>query len=55
METGDRFCTKHSIEHIGFLKIDAEGYDLDVLTGFARMLSEGRIDLAEAEVSMKIA
>jgi len=52
METGDRFCAARSIEHIGLLKIDAEGHDLKVLKGFSKMLSQGAIDLAEAEVGM---
>ena len=34
MTSGDRFCAEHGIERIGFLKIDAEGYDLEVLFGF---------------------
>ena len=50
--SGDAFSAEHGIERIGFLKIDAEGHDLDVLIGFQRMLSESRIDLAEAEVGM---
>jgi len=50
--SGDAFSAEHGIESIGFLKIDAEGHDLDVLIGFQRMLSESRIDLAEAEVGM---
>ena len=52
MGTGDSFCAAHAITRIGFLKIDTEGHDLDVLMGFANMLTEKRIDLAEAEVSM---
>jgi FkbM family methyltransferase len=51
---GDRFCADYAIERIGFLKVDAEGHDLDVLIGFQRMLSETRIDLLEAEVGMSV-
>jgi FkbM family methyltransferase len=52
METGDAFCTANGVDRIGYLKIDTEGHDLDVLAGFSRMLAEKRIDLAEAEVGM---
>ncbi len=52
MGTGDSFCAAHKIERIGFLKIDAEGHDLEVLIGFGNMLTQQRIDFAEAEVSM---
>jgi FkbM family methyltransferase len=50
--SGDEFAAEHGIEQIGFLKIDAEGHDLDVLVGFQRMLSARRIDLLETEVGM---
>ncbi len=49
---GDEFAAEHGIDHIGFLKIDAEGYDLDVLVGFQGLLVGGRIDFVEAEVGM---
>jgi FkbM family methyltransferase len=49
---GDAFAAEHGIDRIGFLKIDTEGHDLDVLVGFQRMLSEMRIDILQAEVGM---
>ena len=52
MTSGDRFCAEHGIERIGFLKIDAEGHDLEILFGFQRMLRAMRVDLVEAEVGM---
>ncbi len=52
MISGDGFCNEHGIERIGFLKVDTEGHDLDVLVGFQRMLTAERIDLLEAEVGM---
>jgi FkbM family methyltransferase len=52
MDSGDRFCAANAIDRIGYLKVDTEGHDLEVLAGFAGMLSEKHIDLAEAEVSM---
>ena len=52
VHTIDAFCQQRRIMDIGFLKIDTEGKDLDVLKGASNMLREGRIDLAQAEVSM---
>ncbi|MGH6922219.1 MAG: FkbM family methyltransferase [Propylenella sp.] len=52
MTSGDEFCVEHGIERIGFLKVDAEGHDLDVLIGFQRMLAAHTIDLLETEVGM---
>ena len=43
IETIDSYCKKNLIEHIDFLKIDAEGGELDVLIGSQRMLKWGRI------------
>jgi FkbM family methyltransferase len=50
--SGDEFSVEQGIERIGFLKIDAEGHDLDVLVGFQGMLSARRIDLLETEVGL---
>jgi FkbM family methyltransferase len=52
MMPGDDFCRQERKEHVGMLKIDTEGHDLDVLIGFRNMLSQLRIDLVEAEVGM---
>ncbi len=54
MTSGDAFCVEHKVQvqQIGFLKIDAEGHDLQVLYGFQKMLKAMRIDLVEAEVGM---
>jgi FkbM family methyltransferase len=52
MASGDGFCEERGLSHIGLLKIDAEGHDLEVLYGFERMLKEMRVDLVEAEVGM---
>jgi FkbM family methyltransferase len=46
---GDSFCDAHGIDRIGILKIDAEGYDLDVLVGFRGMLADRRIDYVVVE------
>jgi FkbM family methyltransferase len=52
LDTVDNFCLTKSISHIDFLKIDTEGHDLEVLRGAIRMLSDARIDVVQAEVSM---
>jgi FkbM family methyltransferase len=50
--SGDAFCRKNGIDRIGLLKIDTEGHDLEVLTGFHGMLGSGRIDLVYVEAGM---
>lgn len=47
--TGDRFCAEHDIKQIDFLKIDVEGAEYDVLTGFHQMLSSGAIKVVQFE------
>jgi FkbM family methyltransferase len=47
--TIDSFCLQENIDHIGLLKIDTEGFDLFVLRGARRMLSEHRVDFVYVE------
>jgi FkbM family methyltransferase len=47
--TGDAYCREHHIKHIDFLKIDAEGADLNVLRGFDELLLEGGVDALQFE------
>jgi FkbM family methyltransferase len=42
--TLDAWCECRGIDHIDFLKIDVEGYDLAVLEGACRLLSAQAID-----------
>lgn len=46
------FCRKHGITHIDYLKIDTEGFDLEVIKGAKELLEENAIGFVEAEVSM---
>lgn len=46
------FCKKHRISHIDYLKIDTEGYDLEVIKGAKEMLDENAIGFVEVEVGM---
>jgi len=48
----DDFCRDSDIKSISYLKIDTEGYDLEVLKGAQTMLREQRIDLVEVEAGM---
>lgn len=43
MTTGDEFCEKQNLQNIALLKIDTEGHELDVLKGFAGIISQGQI------------
>lgn len=52
VQTGDDFCQNAGLSDISLLKIDTEGFDHEVLRGFAAMLLAGRIDLVQVECSM---
>ncbi len=47
--TLDDEVEKRSLEHIDFLKIDTEGYDLHVLRGTSRLLENNKIDVIQFE------
>jgi FkbM family methyltransferase len=49
VETGDAYCREHGIDHIDFLKVDVEGLESKVLSGFADMLRAGRVDVVQFE------
>ena len=46
------FCKEHNISKIDYLKIDTEGYDLEVLKGATDLLETASIAVVQAEVSM---
>jgi FkbM family methyltransferase len=50
VSTGASFCAEHQIEHVSFLKIDTEGYDLNVLKGFEDTLA--KVDFVQVEAGM---
>ena len=50
--TGDAYCRDRSVDRISFLKIDTEGHDLEVLTGFAGMLDRQAVDFIQVEAGM---
>ena len=49
--TLDGFVTEHCVEQIDFLKIDTEGFDLEVLHGAETMLAAGRVKFILVEVT----
>ena len=50
--TLDDFCKKQGVPKIDYLKVDAEGADLDVLRGAEQMLRNGLIDAVEVEAGI---
>ena len=52
IETLNLFCPAHNIEKIDYVKIDTEGYDLNVLKGATQLLEKNKIDFIETEVGM---
>jgi FkbM family methyltransferase len=52
VRTLDDFTAEHGIERIDFLKIDTEGFDLEVLRGAERMLRAGAVPFVQVEVGM---
>lgn len=49
--TVDKFCAQNNIEQIDFLKIDTEGFELEVLLGAKRMLGQKKIKFIQFEYS----
>lgn len=50
VQTLDDFCTTHEIEVIDYLKIDTEGFDLEVVKGGTQIFEEGRVRVVLAEL-----
>jgi FkbM family methyltransferase len=50
----DEFCEEQDIRHIDVLKTDTEGYDIEVLEGGGKMLSEHRIDFVISETGFQL-
>lgn len=49
--TIDGYCQTASLTHIDLLKLDAQGYELKILSGSRRFLEERRISLVLTEVN----
>jgi FkbM family methyltransferase len=50
--TLDDFCAQHDIPQIDLLKIDTEGYDLEVLKGAENILRNAGVTLIQVEAGM---
>lgn len=50
IDTIDSFCEAHALDRIDLLKVDAEGFDLEVLKGAASLLSAARVAFVLVEV-----
>jgi FkbM family methyltransferase len=51
MDTLDDYCARKDVDRIDWLKIDAQGYDLNVLKGARQVLAEARVALVSLEVN----
>ena len=49
VQTGDSFCSEHNIDSIDLLKIDVEGAEHKVLSGFSEMLQGKKIKVIQFE------
>jgi FkbM family methyltransferase len=49
--TIDDFCAEHAIDRIDYLKIDTQGYDLNVLKGAAGMLAAKNVRAFSVEIT----
>lgn len=49
--TVDAFCSQHGIRVVDLLKVDAEGFDMEVLKGAIGLLSSGRVNFILIEVT----
>ena len=52
-DTIETFCKANNIDFIDFLKIDVEGYELEVLKGAKEMISEGKISIIQFEFGIQ--
>lgn len=50
IKTGDQFCNENRIEYIDLLKIDTEGFEVQVLKGFSGMIGNSKIGSIYCEV-----
>jgi len=51
VSTLDRYCQQHQVESIDHLKIDTQGFDLQVLRGASQILKEKRIHSLSVELT----
>jgi FkbM family methyltransferase len=49
-QTLDSFCEENSVNHINLLKIDTQGFELEILKGSRQMLKSNRVALVYLEI-----
>lgn len=49
VESLDGFCKKYEVRFIDLLKIDVEGYELEVLKGARNLIEEGKVSIIQFE------
>ncbi len=49
VRSGDSYAAEHHVRHIDVLKIDTEGFDIEVLKGFSGLLAAGAITVIQFE------
>ncbi|TAE31295.1 MAG: FkbM family methyltransferase [Cytophagales bacterium] len=54
VDTLDRFCAEHGIEHIDLLKIDTQGFELPVLRGGENLLRQKRVGAVLLELNFSL-
>lgn len=53
INNGDQFCVENKIEYIDLLKIDTEGFEVQVLKGFSGMMGNSKIGSVFCEVGFR--
>jgi hypothetical protein len=51
--TADKYCEDNNIPAVALMKVDAEGHDMRVIEGSARLLSERRVSVIQFEYSYR--
>jgi FkbM family methyltransferase len=49
--TIDNYCQQKAIDHVDFIKMDIEGYEMSAIRGAERMLRDGKIGVLQFEYS----
>ena len=50
----DDFFSENRIDHISYMKVDVEGFELDVLKGSVKYITERKIEIIQIEINQTI-